>query len=81
LHKAKGFKYLGVFEEVPQGVRARVIPRVLEDFKEAQEGITPSKCSKGIKRHGHQIGPSLGPEVLLRVKDWTVKILQRKFLK
>jgi hypothetical protein len=38
LHKVNQFKYLGVFEEVLQGVRAGVIPRVLEDFKQAQEG-------------------------------------------
>jgi hypothetical protein len=32
LHRVNQFKYLEVFEEVPQGVRAEGIPRVLEDF-------------------------------------------------
>jgi hypothetical protein len=32
LHRVNQFKYLGVLEEVPQGVHAEGIPRVLEDF-------------------------------------------------
>jgi hypothetical protein len=30
--ESKRFKYLEVFEELPQGVRARIFPKGLEDF-------------------------------------------------
>jgi hypothetical protein len=46
VHRVEEVQILSVFEEVPQGVRAGVIPRVLEDFQASSGGIESSKLSK-----------------------------------
>jgi hypothetical protein len=45
--ESKKFKYLSVFEEVPQGVHAGIFPKGLGDFQASSGGIEPSQLSKG----------------------------------
>jgi hypothetical protein len=48
--ESKRFKYLEVFEELPQGVRARTLPKDLRFFQSSSGGIGSLKLSKKISR-------------------------------